>query len=35
MELFNSILICGFYIDKYELDKNHWEEGFIGWDDAT
>ncbi len=24
-----------FHIDKYELDKNHWEEGFIKWDDAT
>lgn len=23
-----------FYIDKYELDKNHWEEGFIKSDDA-
>lgn len=23
-----------FYIDKYELDKNHWEEGFVKWEDA-
>lgn len=23
-----------FYIDAYELDKDHWDEGFISWDEA-
>lgn len=22
-----------FYIDKYELDLDHWQEGFIKWDE--
>lgn len=24
-----------FYIDKYELDKKHWEEGFFKWSQIT
>lgn len=24
-----------FFIDKYEIDKGHWEEGFISWDNAN
>lgn len=23
-----------FYVDEYEIDKNHWEEGFISWEEA-
>lgn len=24
----------GFHISRYELNKDHWTEGFIGWDEA-
>lgn len=24
----------GFEVSRYELDKDHWEEGFISWDEA-
>ncbi|SHI89088.1 hypothetical protein SAMN02745163_00948 [Clostridium cavendishii DSM 21758] len=24
-----------FYIDKYELNQNNWEEGFITWEEAN
>lgn len=24
----------GFHIDRYELNKDHWVEGFISWDEA-
>lgn len=24
-----------FYIDKYEIDRNYWEEGFVKWDNET
>jgi hypothetical protein len=24
----------GFHISRYELNKDHWTEGFIGWDKA-
>lgn len=31
---FNKYTDECFYIDKYELDKNNWEEGFINWEEA-
>jgi hypothetical protein len=24
----------GFHLSRYELNKDHWTEGFIGWDEA-
>lgn len=24
----------GFHISRYELNKDHWTEGFVGWDEA-
>jgi hypothetical protein len=26
--------VAGFEIGPYPLDKDHWEEGFISWDEA-
>jgi len=26
---------AGFQVSAYELDKDHWEEGFISWDEAN
>jgi hypothetical protein len=26
---------AGFEISKYLLDQDHWEEGFISWDEAN
>lgn len=32
---FNRFSEDCFYIDEYELDKDHWIEGFVTWDSET
>ncbi len=31
---FKEYPISCFHIDKYEIDKDHWSEGFINWDET-
>ena len=31
---FNRFSEDCFYIDEYELDQDHWTEGFVTWDSA-
>ncbi|WP_239616848.1 DUF7336 domain-containing protein [Cohnella mopanensis] len=32
---FNKYHLDCFHIEKYEINKDHWEEGFITWEEAN